>query len=154
MGDGPQTFLGGGDEAIEGAGLTHNGRDLACRFGQQANFVIAEFSGFFGLHDKNAAIDERDAQEGVVHLFPGFLEVLEAGVVAGVYDGDGHYLFCHHAGKAFAERHAQGANASGVQAYGGGQDQVRAIGLQQIGGAHIGREPGGDQGDQVHEGVG
>jgi hypothetical protein len=41
-----------------------------------------------------------------------------------------------------------------VEAEGRGQDQVGSIRLEQIGGTHISPEPGGDQGDYVHEGVG
>ena len=52
------------------------------------------------------------------------------------------------------ERHAQCADAARVQAERGGQHQVGAIGLQQIGGADIGPEARGDQGDHVHQGVG
>ena len=41
-----------------------------------------------------------------------------------------------------------------MEAEGRGQDQVGSIRLEQIGGTDIGPEPGGDQGDDVHEGVG
>ena len=90
----------------------------------------------------------------MVHLFAGLLEVLEAGMVADILDGDGQHLLGDQAGEALADGHAQGADAARMQAEGGGQDQVRAIRLQQIGGADVGAEARGDQGDDVHEGVG
>ena len=71
-----------------------------------------------------------------------------------VLDGDRQYLLRDQAGEALVERHAQGADAAGVEAEGRGQHQVRSIRLQQIGGADIGPEARGDQSDHVHEGVG
>ncbi len=90
----------------------------------------------------------------MVHLFARLLEVFEAGMIPGVLHRDRHHPLGDQAGEAFAEGHAQGADASRVEAEGRGQDQVGSIRLEQIGGTDIGPEPGGDQGDYVHEGVG
>ena len=62
-------------------------------FCEAGDFVFPEEAGFFGLHDEdaleNTAVDEGYAEEGVVDLFAGFFEVLEAGMVGHVFDGDG-----------------------------------------------------------------
>jgi hypothetical protein len=89
------------------------------------------------LHNENAlqnpTVDERHAQEGAVDLLPGFPEVLKARVIPGVLHGYRHYLFRDQSDEALVERHAQGANASRVEAKGCCQHQVRSIRLKQIG---------------------
>ena len=157
-GERPQALLRGADEAVEGAGLADDGSDLAGGFDQHANLVLAEDARVLGLHDEdalqNSAVDQRHAEEGVVHLFAGLLEVLEAGMIADVGDGDGQDLLGDQAGEALADGHAQGADAAGMQAERGGENQVGAVGLQQIGRADIRAEAHGDQGDDIHQGVG
>jgi hypothetical protein len=41
-----------------------------------------------------------------------------------------------------------------MKAKGSSQDQVAAVRLQQVSGAHIGPEPRGDQSDHIREGIG
>ena len=154
----PEALLRGADEAVEGAGLADDRRDFRGGFDQHADLVLAEGARVLGLHDEDtlqdSAVDQRHAEEGVVHLFAGLLEVLETGMVGDVRDGDRQHLLGDQAGEAFAERHAQRADAARVQAERGGEDQVGAVGLQQISRADIGAEAHGDQGDDVHQGVG
>ena len=90
----------------------------------------------------------------MVGLFAGLFEVFEARMVCGVFDGYGLYLFGDEAGEAFVEREAEGADAAWVEAEGRGEDEVRAIGLEQVGGADVGFEARRDEGDDVHESVG
>ena len=89
----PEALLRRGDEAVEGARLADDGRDLVGRLGQHADLSFAKDAGFFGLNDENAlqnsAIDQRHAEEGLVVVFAGFLEVLEARMIAGILDGYG-----------------------------------------------------------------
>jgi hypothetical protein len=54
-------------------------------------------------------------------------------MLPGVIDGHGQYLFRDQAYEAFMERHAQCTDTSWVEAKGGSQDEVRSIGLKQIG---------------------
>ena len=68
-----------------------------------------------------------------IFLFPRLLKVLETGMLPGVIDGHGQYLFRDQAYEAFMERHAQCTDTSWVEAKGGSQDEVRSIGLKQIG---------------------
>jgi hypothetical protein len=82
---------------------------------------------------EDAAIDERDPEEGVVLLFAGILEELVARVTAGVVDGDGADLLGYKAGKSLMQRHAKGADAAGVETERGGKYQVRAIRFKQVG---------------------
>ena len=157
-GQGPEALLSGGDEAIEGAGFADHRRDFTGGVDQHANFIFAKDAAILGLNYQNTlqdtTVDERHTEEGVVDLFAGFDEVLETGMIFDLFDGDGQNLFGDQAGQAFVERHAQGADTSWVQTQGRSQDQVRSIRLQQIGGADVGSEPGCDQCDDIHEGVG
>ena len=122
--DGPETLLNRSNEAVQGARLADHRRDLVCGFAQHADFMLSKDPRLLCLNDQNAlqnaAVDERDAEEGVIYLFARFLEVFKAGVIAGVLHGHGLYLLRNQAGEALAERHAQGANASRVKAEGRG----------------------------------
>ena len=75
----------------------------------------------------------------------------------GVYtvDGDnGTDLFGHQAGKTFVDGHAQFADALAAKADGCRQHKICAVGFQQIGGTNVGLKSLGDQGDDVHQGLG
>jgi hypothetical protein len=103
---------------------------------------------------ENATVDEWNAEEGLVGIFAGFAEILEARVKVGLFDGHGIHLFSHQAGEAFGDRHAQVADAFAAKADGCGQDQIAAVGLKQVGGANVGLESIGDQSNDVHQGLG
>jgi hypothetical protein len=90
----------------------------------------------------------------VVLVFTRLFEVFETGVLSYVIDGNGENLLRDQAGEALVEGHAQRADAGWVKAERGRQDQVRSIRFKQIGRTHIRVEPGRDQRDYVHEGVG
>ena len=89
-GERPKPLLGRCDEAIEGASLADDGRDLGGSLDQHLHFIFAEDPGLDGLHHQNtlqdAAVDERHAKKGVVGVFAGFLEVFEAGMVSAFGD--------------------------------------------------------------------
>ncbi len=106
-GEGPETLLRGGDEAVEGAGFADDGSDLVGCFDEHTDLGFAEGARLFGLDDKNAledaAIDERDAKEGVVSLFAGLLEVFVTGMIDCVGDCYGTHLFGDESGEAFVE---------------------------------------------------
>jgi hypothetical protein len=154
----PEPLLRRADEAVEGTRLAHHGSDLVGGVDQHANLVLAEDARLPGLHDEHAlqdsAVDEGHAEEGVVLLFAGLLEVLEARMLLDVVDGDRQHLLGDQAGEALVDGHAQRADAARMQAEGGGEDKVAAVGLQQVGGADVGAEAHGDQGDNIHQGVG
>ena len=136
-GEGPEALLRRGDEAIEGAGFADDGRDLVGSLDQHADLSFAKGAWLFGLHDENAledsAVDERNTQEGMICLFAGFFEVLEARVIGCVLDGYGSYLFGDQAGEAFVESEAQRADAAWMEAEGRGQDEVGAVGFEEVG---------------------
>jgi hypothetical protein len=72
------------------------------------------------LHDENAledaAVDERNTQEGMICLFAGLFEVFEARVIGCVLDGYGSYLFGDQACEALVESEAQRADAAWMEA--------------------------------------
>ncbi len=84
-GERPEALLRGGDEAVEGAGFADDGCDLVGGLDEHADLGFAKDAGLFGLDDEDAlqdsAIDEGHAEEGVVGLFAGLLEVFEARVI-------------------------------------------------------------------------
>ena len=63
VGQRPEAFLRGGDEAVEGARFADDRRDLVGRFDQHADLIVAKGARFLGLHDQHAlqdaAIDDR-----------------------------------------------------------------------------------------------
>jgi hypothetical protein len=120
--------------------------------------MLSKDARIFGLNYQNslqnAPVDERHAQEGTVIVFPRIAKEFEAGMFRGIVDGDGKYLFRYQAGEALVKRHAQRADTSRMKAKGGSQNQVGAVGLQQVSRAHIGPEPRGDQSDYIRKGIG
>ncbi len=68
-----------------------------------------------------------------------------------MFDGHRPHLLGHQARQPFVQRHAQRADALGAKPERGGQHQVGAIRLQQIGGANVGLKAPGDQRHNVHE---
>ena len=85
-----------------------------------------------GLHHEHAlqqaAVDERDAEERAIRILAGVLEVLEARMRRRVVHDQRPQLLGDEADQAFVEPHADPADAIGLQADGGGEDQVRAVG--------------------------
>ncbi len=153
--DRPQFFLRRGDEAIERARLADHRRYLRRRFGQHANFIVRKSSGLDRLHHQDAlqhaAVDDGDAQEGLVGIFARLAEIFEARMTRHLPHGHRAHLFGNQAGQTLVERQTQRADTFRAQAHGGGQHQVRAVRLQQIDGANIGFGARRDQGDDVHE---
>jgi hypothetical protein len=155
---GPETFLSGSDEAVEGAGFADDGGDLGSGFGEQANVIFAESTRGDGLNDQNsledAAVDEGDAEEGLIGVFSGFAKVFEAGMVLGLLDGDGAQLLGDETGEAFVDRQAEDADALAAEADGGGENEVGAVRFEQISGANLGFKALGNQSDDVVQGFG
>ncbi len=154
----PELLLRGRNKPVERPRLAHHGRNLGRRLHQHANFIVAKDSRVLGLHHQhalqNAAVDQRHAEKGVVLLFARFLEVFVAWMFARVGHCHWNQLFGDQAGKAFVQGHAQCADRSRVKAQRSGEHQIRPVRLQQVGRAHVGPEPRGDQGHHVHQRVG
>ena len=97
-----------------------------------------------GLHHQHAlqhaAVDERDAEERAIGILAGFPEVLEARMRGRVVHDQRLQLLGDEADQAFVEPHADPADAVGSQADGGGEDQIRAVGAEQVDGADVGAE--------------
>jgi hypothetical protein len=157
-GQGPEPLLGRRDETVEGAGFAHHVRHPVRGLGEQTNLIFGEDARLHGLNHQNAlqhpAIDERNSQERLVIILAGFAEVLEARMIPDLFHGHGADLFRDQAGESFIDCHAQLADAFPAQPERCGQDEIGAVGLQQVGGANIGAKPSGNQGDHVHQGLG
>ena len=154
----PQPLLDGRDEAVQRARFAHHRRHLGRRLGQHANLVFRKHSRFHRLHHQHAlqhaAIDQRNAQEGLVGVFAGFAEILEARMILHLLHGHRTHLLGHQARQPFMQRHAQRADAFRAQPERRGQHQIGAVRLQQIGGADVGVKSPGDQRDDVHQRLG
>ena len=133
-------------------------RDLGGGLGQHPHFIFAKDAGLDGLHHQNAlqhaAIDQRNAEERLVSIFAGFLEVLEAGMVFDLLHGDRTHLLGDQARQSFVDAHPQSANALRAKSEGRGQHQVGPVRFQQVGRTDVGLKPLGNQGDDVHQGLG
>ena len=82
VGERPEAFLGGRDEALEGARLADDRRHLVGRFDQHANVVVAKGARLLGLNDEHslqhAAIDDRHSEKGVECILFGIFNEFEA----------------------------------------------------------------------------
>ena len=154
----PQPFLGGSNKAIEGPRFAYHRPNLDCRLDQHPHFILAKDPGRDGLDHQdslqNAAIDQGNAEEGLVCVFAGFTEVLEARMVLHLLHRDRTHSLRDQPGEAFMDSHAQGANALRTKPNRRCQHQVGAVRFKQISGADIGLKALGNQGDYVHQGLG
>ena len=154
----PKALLRGSDEAIESAGFADDGCDLRGGLAEHVNFFFVKDARVDGLNDQNAlqdaAVDERNSEKRLVGVFAGFTKIFKARMVVGLLNRDRTDLFCDEAGEALVNGHAQLADALGAQADGGGEDEVGAVGLEQISGANLGLKALGDEGDDVHQSLG
>ena len=111
-----------------------------------------------GLHHQHAlqqaAVDERDAEERAIRILAGVLEVLEAWMRGRVVHDQRPQLLGDEADEAFVEPHADPADAIGLQADRGGEDQVRAVGAEQVDGADVGAEAALNELDDVGQRLG
>jgi hypothetical protein len=133
----PEALLGGSNEAIEGAGFANHGRHLGCGFGQHPDFIFPKMTGLDRLDHENAlqdaSVDERDPEERLVRLFARFLEVFETGMASCSLDGYRKDLLGDQTREAFVDCHSKGSDTLRAKSQRCGQDQVGAIGFQQIG---------------------
>src|ERR1035438_2578262 len=74
-------------------------------------------------------------------------------MIADIGNCNWNKLLRDQAREALVERHAQGPDSTRMQAKRRGQHEVRAVRLQQIGGADIRMETRSDQRHDVHQGV-
>jgi hypothetical protein len=157
-GERPEPLLGGSDEAVERAGLAHDGCDLGGGLDQHPDLILPKDPGLDGLDDKNAlqdaSINERDPKERLVGIFARFAEVLKARMVPHLFDGNGAHLLGNKAGETFVKGETESADTLGAKSERRGQDQVRTIRFEQIRRADIGPEPFRKQSYQIHEGFG
>ena len=154
----PEPLLGRRDETVEGAGFAHHVRNPVRGLGEQTNLIFRENSRLHGLNHQNAlqhaAINEGNSQERLVSILAGFAEVLEARMIPDLFHGHRADLFRDQADESFIDCHAKLADAFMAQPERRGQHEIGAVGLQQIGGANFDAKPSGNQGDDVHQGLG
>lgn len=74
----------------------------------------------------------------MVGILAGFAEVLEAGMLGGVFDHLRTQLFSDEAGQAFGQFHPDAADALWPQADGGRQHERRPIRFEEVDGADVG----------------
>ena len=153
-----QPLMRGRDELPQRARFADDRGELGAGGHQHADDVLGEDARFLRLHDQHAlqqaAVDHRDAEERVIRVFAGFIEILEARMPRGVFDDQRAELFADQSGEAFGEAHPDVADALGAEADGGGEHQRGAVRFQQIHGADVGREPALDQLDDVGQRLG
>ena len=90
----------------------------------------------------------------MVSVFAGFGEVLEARMIPDLFDGHRADLFRDQADQSFIDCHAKLADGFMAKPQGRGQHEIGAVGFEQVGGANIGAKSSGNQGNNVHQGLG
>ncbi len=119
---------------------------------------VAEGARFRRLHHEHAlqhaTVHHRHAEEGAERILSRVLEVLEPRMRGRVVHDHGPHLLGDEADEPFGEPHAYAAHALGPQPDRGREHEIRAIGLEQVDGAHVGREPALNQVDDVGERLG
>ena len=103
---------------------------------------------------RHAAVDHRHAEKRLIVFLARFAEIFEARMRFHLMHGDRPHLFRHQSGKSFVQTQAQRTDALRPQADGGGQHEIGAVRLQQIGGANVGLEAPRDQRHNVHQSFG
>ena len=141
-----QPLMRRGDELPERPRFRDDRRQLRAGHGQQRRMSSAPNArGVDGLDDQHAlqqaAVDDRDAEERAVGILAGVLgKILEARMRRRVGDELRPEPFGDEAGQAFRAASGPGRR-SRLQADGCGEDQVGAIGLEQVDRADVGAEP-------------
>ena len=149
----PEAFLRGSDEAVEGARLAHDRRNLRGGRRQHLAFVFSKGTRFDGLQDQNAlqhaSVNQRNPEKRLIGIFPGFTEVLKTRVILHLADVHRTHLLGHQTREALMHAHAQSADRLRPQSDRRGQHQVGAVRFQQVHRADIGVKAPGNQGDDV-----
>ena len=154
----PKAFLRGSDEAIQRPRFAHHRRDLGRRLGQHVNLIFAESPRLYGLNYQNALqnppVDQWNPEKRLVGIFAGLPEVLETRMTLRQPHSYGTHLFRHQARQSFVDCHSQIADTLPPKAHGCGQHQIGPIRLEQICGTDISLKSLGNQGDDIHQGLG
>ena len=154
----PEALLGGGNEAVEHPRLTHDRCYLRGGFHQHADVLRLENARLNGLYHehalKDAAVDQRNAQKRLVLFFARLAEKFESGMLAYLVHRDWANLLRHKARETFVQREAQRADALAAQSQRGGEHEVGAVRLQQIGRTNVGVEAPRNQGHHIHQSFG
>ena len=157
-GQAAQALLRRRDELPLGAGQADDVRELVPGRADGRDHGGIERPRGYGLHHQHAlqqaAVDERDAEERAIRILAGVLEVLEARMRGRVVHDQRPQLLGDEADQAFVEPHADPADAIGLQADGGGEDQVRAVRAEQVDGADVGAEAALNELDDVGQRLG
>jgi hypothetical protein len=100
------------------------------------------------------AVHQRYAEEGVVGIFAGLAEVLEARMPHGVGHHERLELLGDQSGQPLRRAHAHAPDTLWPQPHGSRQDEIGPVGLEKVDGAHIRIEPRLDQMDDVVQRLG
>ena len=87
----------------------------------------------------------------MVNLFAGLAEIFKARVIFYLLDGHRLHLFGDQACQPFVQSHSQRAYTLGTQSQRRRQNQIGAIGLQQVRRAHVHGKALGNQRDHIHQ---
>ena len=133
----PESLLNRRDETVERAGFAHHVRNPVRGFREQTNLIFREDPRLHRLNHQNAlqhtAINEGNSQERLVSILAGFAEVLEARMIPDLFNGHRAELFRDQADESFIDCHAKFADAFPAKPERRGQNEIGAVGLQQVG---------------------
>ena len=142
-------------DALQESRAAHHRGELGRDADQHPRLVGLEGSLFDGLDDEDAlegaALDQRDAEEGMVRIFARLGEVFEARVGERIGHHDRPEFLGDEARQPLAGGHAHPADGLGLQADRGPQNEVATFRLEVVHGADRRPEPRLDQADDVVE---
>ncbi|MNZ45058.1 hypothetical protein D3C78_626990 [compost metagenome] len=119
-----------------GLGVSDNPGELSAHGDQESFFTLVELAAFFLLNDQHAdhttVVDDRCTQEGRETLLARFSEVAVTWVISGVFQVQRLFPGTDQTNQAFVGGHADLADGSLVEAFGGHQHEAVGFRVEQV----------------------
>ena len=150
-----EPLMAGRDELAERPRFADDRPQLGAGGLQHAHVRVAERPRFGRLDDQHAleqpAIHDRHAEKRSIRILAGVGEILEPGMRRGIGDALGLEAFGDQTGQALRQAHPDAADAFLPEPDRRREHEIRPIGLQEVDGTDVGREPPLNQVDDVGE---
>ncbi|GBH20923.1 UDP-N-acetylmuramyl pentapeptide synthase [Pseudomonas syringae pv. actinidiae] len=119
-----------------GFGMRDNARQLRTHGDKEGFFALVELTALLLLDHQyanhTAVVDDRRPQKRGITLFTGLGEVAITRVIRGVFEVQRFFARTDQTNKAFVRRHADFADGTLVEAFGGHQHKTVHFGIEQV----------------------